>query len=132
MRKLLLAFTVLAAAAGSAIALAAPISANGTLYLTFDIGIGNGTEGILFGRLVPDVRSLLHFRAVTAGEYPGPVRYISFRLTKQVLQALVGAPETVRLSHGRASIIQIPVQLVLKGLQGCAPLRSDGRPNCGN
>jgi hypothetical protein len=113
MRTPLLLFLALTAAAASAAPSEAPIAATGTLYLTFDIGMGNHTEGVLFGRFVPDASSLPHFPAVTSGEYPGPVRYISFRPTKRVLEVVVGATEAARLAHDRERIVQIPVRLVL-------------------
>ena len=114
MRTLLLVFLALMAGEASAGSSDASISGTGTLYLSFDIGMGNGLEGVLSGRFVPDASSLPHFPAVTKGEHPGPVTYISFRPTPKLLDALVGADEAARLSHDRARIVKVPVRIVLK------------------
>jgi hypothetical protein len=104
-------------ASASTLVLAAPpshIAATGTLYVTFDIGMGNHTEGVLIARFVPDAKSLADFPAVTSGQYSGPVKYISFEPPEQVLKAVLGPDEMARLSHDRQRIIQIPVALALK------------------
>jgi hypothetical protein len=113
MRKLLLFALALASAATSAETPNAVISATGTLYLTFDIGMGNHTEGVLMGRFVPDASSLGKFPAMNASDYPGSVSYITVRPSTKVLKAVVGAEEAARLSHDRMRIVQVPVQIVL-------------------
>jgi hypothetical protein len=113
MRTLLLLALALTSGVASADTSQAAISATGTLYLTFDIGMGNGLEGVLLGRFVPDANSLAKFPAVTGGQYPGPVSYITLRPTIHVLELLVGADEATRLSHDRLRIVQVPVQIQL-------------------
>ena len=113
MRTLLLLMLALTSGVASADTSKAVISATGTLYLTFDIGMGNGTEGVLLGRFVPDANSLAKFPAVTDGQYPGPVSYITVRPTTHVLELLVGAEEATRLSHDTFRIVQVPVQVQL-------------------
>jgi len=114
MKKLLLFLLALAWGSASAVSPDATISGTGTLYLTFDVGMGNHAEGVLFGRFVPDRDSLPHFPAVTSGTYPGPVTYITFKPTEQMLETLLGAAEAARLSQDRARIVRVPVTVVLK------------------
>jgi hypothetical protein len=90
------------------------VSATGMLFVTFDVGMGNHTEGVLIGRFVPDAKSLGRLPTVTTGEYPGPVKYISFELSGQALKALVGPAEAARLSHDWRRIVQVPVAAELK------------------
>jgi hypothetical protein len=106
---------LLALIAGEAAAGApdAPISATGTIYVTYDIGI-EGFEGVLAGRFVPDAGSLPNFPAVTTGDYPGPVAYVSVRPSTKTLVMLVGPDEAARLSHDRMRIVKVPVRIVLK------------------
>ena len=91
-----------------------PITATGMLFIEFDVGEGNRMEGVNFAKFVPDAKSQRLFPAVTSGKYAAPVRYISFEPAEQVLAAVVGADEAARLSHGTDSVIQIPVEIVLK------------------
>jgi hypothetical protein len=91
----------------------ASISATGTIYLTYDMGI-EGFEGVLSGRFVPDADSLPNFSAVTSGDYPGPVAYISVRPSTKTLKMLVGPEEAARLSHDRLRIVTVPVRIALK------------------
>ena len=114
MKKLQLLILALAWASASAVLPDATIAGTGTLYLTFDVGMGNHTEGVLFGRFVPDRDSLPHFPAVTSGTYPGPVMYITVKPTKQMLKTLLGTAEAARLAQDRERIVRIPVALVLK------------------
>src|SRR3974390_3318983 len=114
MRTLLLLVLALASGAAAAAPADAVISATGTLYLTFDIGMGNGLEGTLVARFVPDAKSLSKFPAVTSGQYPGPVKYITLKPTTRVLERLVGAYEAARLSHDRERIVELPVRIELK------------------
>ena len=113
MRTLLLLVLALSSAVATGDTAKAVISATGTLYLTFDIGMGNGLEGVLIGRFIPDEGSLAKFPAVTSGPYPDSVRYITVRPPPHVLELLVGADEAMRLSHDRRRIVQVPVQLQL-------------------
>ena len=125
MRRLLLSTLAMAWAVVSATSPETTISATGILYLTFDIGMGNHTEGVLFGRFVPDPDSIRKFPAVTSGQYPGSVTYISFRPTEQLLEAVVGASEAARLSRDWARIVQIPVAVTFKDYQ--AVIECDAR-----
>ena len=117
MKRFLLLALALAMTVTSAGQSGRAISGSGTLYLTYDIGMGNGTEGVLIARFVPDAASLPHFPAVTTGEYPGPVSYISLMPTRQVLEAVVGTDEAARLMRDPMRIVQIPAQVVLQNYQ---------------
>jgi hypothetical protein len=113
MRTVLLLALALTSAAVSAGTPDPVISATGTLYLTFDIGMGNDLEGTLVARFVPDAKSLSQFPAVSTGQYPGAVRYITLKPSTGVLERLVGADEAARLSHDRERIVQLPVRIEL-------------------
>jgi hypothetical protein len=118
MKTVLLFLLALVASEAAASPPDASISATGAIYLTYDIGI-EGFEGVLSGRFVPDASSLPNFPAVTTGESPGPVTYITIRrLTTKVLESLVGTDEAARLSHDRMRIVKVPVRVVLKHYKG--------------
>jgi len=92
------------------------ISATGTLFITFDIGIKGDWEGVLYARLVPDQVSLVHFPLMLSHDPPGPIHYVSFEAPLMDLAALVGREEADRLARDPHRVIAVPVSILLSDL----------------
>jgi hypothetical protein len=91
-----------------------PVKASGTLYFIFDMASETTVDGVLFARFVPDAKSLNNFPAVTSGQHPGPVRYISLEPAEEILETTLGRTEAYRVSHGAVPReIEMPVEVVL-------------------
>ena len=93
------------------------ISATGSLFVTFDIGINEGLAGVLYARFVPDQVSAGQFPLMATGSQPGPVRYISFEAPDLRLSSLVGREEADRLSRDLHRVLAVPVSLFLSDLR---------------
>lgn len=93
------------------------ISATGTLFITFDIGINEELVGVLYARLVPDGGSIGQFPLMVSDSQPGPVLYVSFEAPDLHLDSLVGREEATRLSSDLYRVVAVPVSIQLTNLR---------------
>jgi len=93
------------------------ISATGTLFITFDIGINEDLAGVLYARLVPDQGSAAQFPLMAPGSQPDPVLYVSFEAPNLRIDLLVGLEEAERLSRDLYRVVAVPVSIQLMNLR---------------
>jgi hypothetical protein len=111
MRMILSAVLLGALITNGAVAGNGPVTAKGTLYVTYNMGVGSESERELSARFVPDGAT---FSAPVGSPEPmQPVRHFNIDNPSGLVDALLGQAEMTRLSKDLTRIVAMSVTAVL-------------------